>query len=437
MTLNRGSLHGLGKVIGFTLSHLLKSKANIIIAAILLVIALISVPLISLLANSESADIDVSTSIAISKVWVRNRTDYPLEFDFEDDSPLAEVEFLDADIDTDQYEQRISHDDAFVDIFFDTAKSAYTINIYTSSYTSLSPRNLDYLSYEMQNCFEESRLKSLGVTHEQLDVALSSYYTSSVTAKTYFDSGASRNVELRFLIQYFYSIVVLILGLFSLSYIIRAIIEEKGSNIVELLLVSVKPLSIIAGKIIAVMLYIIGFFLALALTFGVSWLASSFFINTSAVGELISESGISSAMSIGPDSIFVLLLSLLLGYLMIAVMGGISASCCSSMEDMEGAQLSVVFIVLAGYILSSFVPFFDSTLVSVLFVLIPIVSIFTTPISFIFGDISSGVLLLSWGLQALTIIYLSHFCSRVYSDLIIHKGSRIQFRELISISRRS
>jgi hypothetical protein len=106
------------------------------------------------------------------------------------------------------------------------------------------------------------------------------------------------------------------------------------------------------------------------------------------------------------------------------------------MEDMESAQLSVVFIILVGYILSSLAPFFDSTPASVLFAIIPIISMFTAPISYVFGDISSGVLLLSWAFQTLIIIYLSLFCSRVYSELFIYKGNRIKFIELVSLSRR-
>jgi ABC-type Na+ efflux pump permease subunit len=224
--------------------------------------------------------------------------------------------------------------------------------------------------------------------------------------------------------------------LFSTAYIIRAIIEEKGSNIVELLMVSVKPLAVITGKIIAVMLYIFAFFMVLIASIVISWFISSSFLDTSGISSMINDIGISSAMSLGTESASVLLVSLLLAYLMIAIMGGISGSACSSMEDMESAQLSVVFIILVGYILSSLAPFFDSTPASVLFAIIPIISMFTAPISYVFGDISSGVLLLSWAFQTLIIIYLSLFCSRVYSELFIYKGNRIKFIELVSLSRR-
>ena len=56
--------------------------------------------------------------------------------------------------------------------------------------------------------------------------------------------------ETGFTVQYAYAIVVLMLCLFSSAYVVRAIAEEKSSRLVELLMVSVRPLALLLGKVL-------------------------------------------------------------------------------------------------------------------------------------------------------------------------------------------
>lgn len=44
-----------------------------------------------------------------------------------------------------------------------------------------------------------------------------------------------------YVIQLVYAIVVLMVSIMSVSYIIRAVVEEKSSKLVEMLLLNVRP----------------------------------------------------------------------------------------------------------------------------------------------------------------------------------------------------
>ena len=59
-----------------------------------------------------------------------------------------------------------------------------------------------------------------------------------------------------FWVQYGYAIVVMMLCMMSTAFLLRAVVEEKESKLVELLMVSVSPLALLGGKILAVMLYV-------------------------------------------------------------------------------------------------------------------------------------------------------------------------------------
>lgn len=77
-----------------------------------------------------------------------------------------------------------------------------------------------------------------------------SFYTQVMTM----DEFMGRDVvdtDSRYSIQYAYSILVMIVCIFAATYIVRAILEEKSSKLVETLLVSIKSEDMILGKILA------------------------------------------------------------------------------------------------------------------------------------------------------------------------------------------
>ena len=84
----------------------------------------------------------------------------------------------------------------------------------------------------------------------------------SQSAEEYFASDQEANWETGYWTQMIYSILVLMVSIFSVSYIVRAVVEEKSSKLVETLLVSIRPLALILGKILAVMACVFGGFAA-------------------------------------------------------------------------------------------------------------------------------------------------------------------------------
>src|SRR5665647_1716823 len=80
---------------------------------------------------------------------------------------------------------------------------------------------------------------------------------------------------------------------------------------------------------------------------------------------------------------------------------------------------------------------FDSTTVNLITSLFPIVAIFCAPVAYVCGNITFTILVLSWLLQALTVAFLAWFCAKIYRDLLMHKGSRVQFKELLSMAKTS
>ena len=431
MKVNKNAFKGTGKVFSFTLMQLLKSKGNIISLAIILILALLSVPVGSLLMGGEVEE----DYAEINSIYYLNETDYDIDFNRlkEAESTFEAAKVYEADFNSDNYSEHIKEKDAFVHVYLDKESNSYVIGVYHLN--EEEDYSFELLSNEVSRLFDETRYRALGATEEQLGILMTGYETNVENITDYMDKDGI-GFDGVFAIQYGYSMVVLFLSMFTVTYIIRSIIEEKASKLVETLMVSIKPLGMIVGKILAVMTYVFGMILALALSFGISYKVTGSFIDTSPITNTLAGFGLNSELlNIGPMTIFVALVSLLLGYLTYSIIGGLAGTSCSSMEDVESANMNVVLIVMFGYMVSSMTVGFDTKAVATTVSLVPLVSIFSAPVHYVLGNISFGVLALSWLIQVAVIILLAWFCGRIYHHLIMYRGNKLKLKAMISLAR--
>lgn len=401
-------LSGTGQVYRFTLSQLLKSRANRVTLIIMVLLAAVSMPLTALLGGETP---ETSDTAGLASVRVDNRTD--LVLDFSGDAYWADTDFS-ADA---------GEPDAVVTITGDETGYQVAVNGSESAHAG----ELSQLAETARQAVRDACLRAAGLSPRQLE---------ALTAST----GEEDSHEEGFWVQYGYSILAMILCLMSASYVIRAVVEEKDSRLVELLLVSVKPMALLAGKILAVMAFTFGWLLAMLAGFGVSCgltagLMGSGVLQKQLSGLLAAVPRVQEDLWQAAGVLLVLLVSLGLGYLTMSLIGGVAGACCSGMEDAGEATGPVMLLTMAGYLASCVVGAVPSGPVAVFSTLCPIVSIFCAPVQFAGGNVSFWLVLASWAIQAAVIWGLLTLASRVYAGLIVHRGSRVKLRELMSMAK--
>lgn len=436
MKLSREAFGGTGKVFSFTLRQMFFNKANAVSLIIMLLFALFSVPVMSFAGGGNLLDKGREKSEITRIYWV-NETPWTVDFSelAKVDERFTDVETQEAGFTEDNYKKNIKDDEVLVCVRMEESEggSMPLISLY-----SIKETDSDYeeLSAAVSQLVQESRYRDVGITQEQIDAVEATYSTDTLTLESYYEKQSGPDFGTRYIVQYVYAIILMILGIFTTSYIIRAVVEEKSSKLVELLMVSVKPLALIMGKILAVMLYVFGMLVSLGLCAGISYLVTGVFMDTQPVMDFVAKSGFTSgALQIDPFLIVVLLVSLLLGYLTFSILSGLAGTSCSTMDDMQSANMSVTMIIMAGYFISVFTINLPSlaTVVS----LIPILSIFCAPVEYICGDIGIGVLLLSWLIQLLAVGLLFAFCANIYEDLILYKGQKMKWTELFGLIKKA
>lgn len=401
-------LSGTGQVYRFTLSQLLKSRANRVTLIIMVLLAAVSMPLTALLGGETP---ETSDTAGLASVRVDNRTD--LVLDFSGDAYWADTDFS-ADA---------GEPDAVVTITGD--ETGYQVAVNGSE--TADAGELSQLAETARQAVRDACLRAAGLSSRQLE---------ALTAST----GEEDSHEEGFWVQYGYSILAMILCLMSASYVIRAVVEEKDSRLVELLLVSVKPMALLAGKILAVMAFTFGWLLAMLAGFGVSCgltagLMGSGVLQKQLSGLLAAVPRVQADLWQAAGVLLVLLVSLGLGYLTMSLIGGVAGACCSGMEEAGEATGPVMLLTMAGYLASCVVGAVPSGPVAVFSTLCPVVSIFCAPVQFAGGNVSIWLVLASWAIQAAVIWGLLTLASRVYAGLIVHRGSRVKLRELMSMAK--
>lgn len=398
-------LSGTGQVYRFTLSQLLKSRANRVTLIIMVLLAAVSMPLTALLGGETP---ETSDTAGLASVRVDNRTD--LVLDFSGDAYWADTDFS-ADA---------GEPDAVVTITGDETGYQVAVNGSESAHAG----ELSQLAETARQAVRDACLRAAGLSPRQLE---------ALTAST----GEEDSHEEGFWVQYGYSILAMILCLMSASYVIRAVVEEKDSRLVELLLVSVKPMALLAGKILAVMAFTFGWLLAMLAGLGVSCGLTAGLMGSGVLQKQLS--GLLAAVPRVQEDLWqaagVLLVSLGLGYLTMSLIGGVAGACCSGMEEAGEATGPVMLLTMAGYLASFVVGAVPSGPVAVFSTLCPVVSIFCAPVQFAGGNVSFWLVLASWAIQAAVIWGLLTLASRVYAGLIVHRGSRVKLRELMSMAK--
>ena len=361
--MRKSELAGTGQVFAFTLTQHYKSKATIITLAIFLLFALASVPILSLLsgptANStagiDSAVVpgtDQPTANAedfafLKTVYIQNDTDLPVSAAALAalDPTLGEVSWLDAaDLSI------VAEDASCAGIQITGAAGQYDVTVSAAPDTLLSESVLDTLGAVLRDAVYSAALETAGISGTQLETVFADWSVTTQTQAEWAQEENSYGFDVLYGVNYGYALIMMFLCMMSTSYILSALVEEKASRLVEVLLVSVQPLALIAGKILAVMAWMTMEVLLLIGGFGLSCLLAPLLPGISSFNVLAGNAGFGTFLSsldwtLAP----ILLFSLILGYATFSLLGGLFGSGCSSTEDTTGASLGVTMLVPVSY----------------------------------------------------------------------------------------
>ena len=466
-------LKGWKHIFSFNFVQQVKSKAFIgstIVITLLIALAVAAVSLLPVMLSDDTfggGSGDEGDGSDITALYIYNETDFPT-FDF---APFAEMEISCTELAESDFEKKCeeiasgSKAEAALKISANKNSEGAVQSISLSMFRPeneeiVSKESAETLGYICKALFKNTMLMSLGVKAEDIGLA---QLDMSMTVHVY---GAEEKSELK---QILATIIPMVFSLVLFSFIVsyaqiiaQSIAMEKTSRVIELLITSVRPLAIITGKILAMLLTAVtqlliigavaGATFALTLPFGIFSQGGMSAIDTavSSAGEIAAEAG-ASGMDIKAEivealpglfnagSIAAIIVTMLLGFLFYALLAGLVGAGVSRSEDLANAIQPLMLVAMAGFFLSYMSSAFnfegEGNIVMVISRYIPISSPFALPGAIVMGEMTGVETLISVSLLAVLTGLMALLVSKVYENIILYSGSPLKLGQIIKMAK--
>ncbi len=439
--MTRDSIRGWKYVFTFTLIQMLKSKAYIVTMAIMIVMAMVSMPLMNLIMTDGISD--GSEQSAMEKIYLHNLTLYrDIDLQSELTEAYQHIVVEEPSENMEQLQKRIAEEvNAVALILMEDEQYCY-IQFLRSPDGNVTTYELSLLGESIQNAYTKAKVKTLGLTEEEMiffetSVSASSSIVDTEDAIVLEDTSIS-DVEYWFV--YGMMFIVLMTCVMGSSQVATSIIQEKSSRIVEYLLTSIRPLALIVGKVLAMLTAVLLQMIVLIFSAFVS----------SKIGEAISGTGTNmitqymtpemlSSLNIG--NIILGLIVAGFGMVLYATLAGLCGATASRMEEAGDSQMLLTFTSLIGFYIgmgasTTLMTSGDNAFVT--FALIfPISSAFLLPAALLIGKANVITAVIAIVVLLLSIALMFQFVAKVYETLILHNGSRIKMKEVIAMAKQT
>ena len=141
------------------------------------------------------------------------------------------------------------------------------------------------------------------------------------------------NFDTDFTVVYLFAILLMMSIFMTNGYLIQSVIEEKETRLIEILISTMRPTQLLAGKILALGV--------LGLAQMIVWLSAIILLGKLAIGDSTAALAALGHISLEPGKLALLLLYFLFGYLFFAAAYGMVGAISNSMQ--EGPQYAVIF----------------------------------------------------------------------------------------------
>lgn len=434
------SCEGISKVFAFTLTQTFKNRAYRISFIIFIVMMMVMGPMNYLSAsagmNAAKSTDAINDEMDLKRITFVNTTYIPFT---SADAELEDTGFAVAELgDADAVPEHLADDE--IAVLIDRKKveeqDTYVVNAIVSDTSNITGAELDALCDHLMERFVQARRDAANLGEAQMEILQKGLEDGGAMSYEEYKAEQNSTYTNRQLGNYnmTYSLILMILVALTGSYVVASVMEEKTSKLVENLMVSVRPLALIFGKILAMMCYVLSMIVIGA--------AGSFISN----GIMNSVAGPSVALEVSGMLNFsqlftfagvkglIMLPCILLTYLMFSILAGLMGSACIKMEDSASAIGTIAMLNMAGYMVGMMLPNFAGTKALTIASVIPFVSSYIAPVAYICGRVPLWAFLLGLALQIVICVVLFVVCAKTYRKLIVNDSKKIGLAGILKMA---
>ena len=269
----------------------------------------------------------------------------------------------------------------------------------------------------LSSLYTNLQISKLGLTPEQIQ---------SMSPNFTFEMKQTENQEVQGnpIVMMLISLVLFYAIYFCAYQVSSSITTEKTSKIIETLVTSTTPKTIVLGKTIGI--GIVGIIQIVAI------IATALISNALFLEEGILD-GIIDFDNVTPFLGFITLIYFILGYAVYALLYALTGSTVSKPEDVQSANGPVAIIVIIGFYLSYFTMMNPTSELNQVAAILPISSPFCMPFRVMMGIATTSEILISIAVLAITIFIVAKISIKIYSQAILNYGSKISLKDALQM----
>ena len=398
-------------VMKFTIKDMVKRKSFIISTFIILMLIVIGFNVPNIIKNIKGENTEDKLLIIDNENVFEGNLELLKQMNLEYEIEIENATF-------DEIKEKIENEDIYGAIIIEKQGNNVKVRYIIKNATMISevPENI---VNAINSLYTNIQISKLGLTNEQIQ---------SITPNFEFDieqtqeDKASGNIFAMMLMS-----IVLFYAIYFCAYqVSSSITTEKTSKIMETLVTSTSPKTIVLGKTIGI--GIVGL-VQMVLIVGTSLICAKTFLKPELLETVLDMSNITVYLGI------ITIIYFILGYFAYALLYALTGSTVSKPEDIQSANTPVAILAVIGFYLSYFTMMNPTSELNLFASVFPVSSPFCMPFRIMMGLANGKDVAISIVILIITILVIAKVAIKIYSNAILNYGTKMSLKDIVKMYR--
>ncbi len=398
-------------VASFTFKDLVKRKSFIISNIIILLIIVLGFNIPGIIKNISSGDENFGKN-KITIVDNQNIYEGSLEI-LSNQEHGYQIEVSKEQISIEELKDKIKNGQINEAIYIEAKEGKINIEyiIQSQSLGTTVPQDLVML---LKGTYQNLQISKIGASTEQIEKINMPFNIELIQTE---ENKTGESILPMMLLS-----LVLFYAIYFFAYqVSSSITTEKTSKIIETLVTSTSPKTIVIGKTIGIGLAGI---LQTMTTVAVALVSAKLFLDNEIIDMILNSINLTAEVAI------ITIIYYILGYSLFALLYALTGSTVAKPEDVQSANGPVAILAVIGFYLSYFTMMNPASSLNKIAALIPISSPFCMPFRVMMGLATTAEILISLAILVITILLVAKISIKIYSSAILNYGSKINLRDM-------
>ena len=318
----------------------------------------------------------------------------------------------------DEIKEKIENEDIYGAVIIEKQENNVKVRYIIKNTTMINevPENI---VNAINSLYTNIQISKLELTNEQIQSITPNFEFNIEQTQ---EDKASGNVFAMMLMS-----IVLFYAIYFCAYqVSSSITTEKTSKIMETLVTSTSPKTIVLGKTIGI--GIVGL-IQMVLIVGTALISAKTFLEPELLESVLDMSNITVYLGI------ITIIYFILGYFAYALLYALTGSTVSKPEDIQSANTPVAILAVIGFYLSYFTMMNPTSELNLFASLFPVSSPFCMPFRIMMGLANGKDVVISIAILIITILVIAKVAIKIYSSAILNYGTKMSFKDIINMYR--